>query len=195
MSGRSRRPRLSIEERAARRDYVLSRGRDRFTALLRILQAGREMPIVPRDRFDVDWQPWAWRVAKVALAVAGAWLIFGFASTLARDLRVDTWNGPDATVQSGQRLAGCATVNVMHDDDYPTWVRYGGAVFQLLRTLVPVSDPATGATGLTESGYSLGQMRLLTEGPASTATERGRILVILPPARAAQVYAITPECH
>jgi hypothetical protein len=194
MSDRPRRDRLSIAERAARRDYVLSRGRDRFTALLRILQAGREMPLVQRGGYEVDWRSWAWRIGKVVLAVAAVGFAGLFALDLVRDQRVDTWAGPDGSVRSGRHLAGCVEADGLRDEVYPSWVRFSGSVFVLLHVLRPVADPAVGGTGLTESGYSLGQMRLLTEGPAASAPERGRIFLILPPAVAAEVYTVTPEC-
>ena len=72
MSDRPLLDRLSIEERAERRDWVLSRGHDRFTALLRVLRAGQEMPILPRRRFDWDWE-WhevGWLALKVAAVLA-----------------------------------------------------------------------------------------------------------------------------
>lgn len=86
MSDRPLLDRLSIEERAQRRDYVLSRGHDRFTALLRVLRAGKEMPIVPRRRFDWDWgwQDVGWLALKVAALLAAAWLAMSFAVGVAR---------------------------------------------------------------------------------------------------------------
>jgi hypothetical protein len=50
-------PRASVEERAQRRER-LQAGRDRYAALLRSLQAGREVQLVrPGARIRVEWHP------------------------------------------------------------------------------------------------------------------------------------------
>ncbi len=184
--------RLSMEERAERRDWVLSRGRDRFSALLRVLQGGQQLPIEPRRRIDdVDWERVRWIVFKVALGLA---VLFGLGLvgySIWRDAKVDTWSGPDASVQSGQRLRDCLVVNRLPaDETLPSWVRFEGAVYRRGRTSRALDDTSVGVTGYPETGYSLGPARLLL-GPEGS----GQLLMVVPPSPMALVYEPTPECR
>lgn len=193
MSDSRRPPRLSIEQRAARRDFVLSRGHDRFSALLRVLQGGREMELQPRPRLAFDLGPWPRRAAWLAVVLAIGALAASPVAAMLRDLRVDTWDGPDRTVQSGQRLSGCASVNVLHDDIYPTWVRYEGVVYQKL-DLQRYLDAQPSGVRLAEPGYSLGPMRLLVDDAVVTGGEPDSVLIVLPPSRLAVVYVPAAGC-
>ncbi len=186
-----REQRLSIEERAERRRWVLSRGHDRFTALLRVLQGGRQLPVQRRRRLeDVDWEQLRWTAVKAAVALALLAAVGLFLHSIWRDLKVDTWSGPDATVQSGQRLRDCPVVNQLPSDDaLPAWLRFEGAIYRRGRTLRGVADPSLGGTGYPETGHSLGSIRLLLD-----RDDRRRVLLIVPPARAAVAYELTPEC-
>ena len=118
--------RLSIAERAAKRDRMEHSGRDRFGSLLRTLQAGRELPVGTAQKARYEWHPIFGRLIVAVIVVVVAWFALRAGVTVWRDNTTDTWAGPDATVQSGQRLGGCDPVNILHDDAFPTWIRYPG---------------------------------------------------------------------
>lgn len=139
----ARRP--SIRERAARRGTLDERGRDRYDSLLRHLQAGRELPVQPRRgrrwRFGgLDIDPSGPRLVALALIVAIGW---GLASLVVEAFRrdaVDTWSGPDATVQSGQRLPSCPGVIERPDVAFPSWIRFDGRVYAWTDSAIPLGD-------------------------------------------------------
>ena len=162
--------------------------RDRYSSLVRALQAGREVPVAARRRGPSmwDWHPIARRLLMAIVAAVVVYYGARFAWNAVRDARVDTWSGPDATVQSGQRLAGCPAVDALHDDTFPNWVRYGGAVYVLTGRYRPIGgDASPGRTTLAEAGYSNGTMRLLlTETPGSGPPDES--LYLRPPSLAGQ---------
>ena len=71
------------------------------------------------------------------LAVAGfAWY---------RDQQTDAWTGPDSTVTSGQRLAGCAPIAILPSDpDFPNWVRYNGRIYARTDDIRPMGSSNVG---------------------------------------------------
>ena len=87
-------------------------GRDRYDALLRHLQAGREIPVQPRQRtpLGLDIHPSAGKVVLGAVVILVLWFAAIAVTDWLRYDRVDTWAGPDATVTSGLRLAGCPDI-------------------------------------------------------------------------------------
>jgi hypothetical protein len=191
------RPRPSIAERAARRQALQRSERDRYSNLVRALQAGREVPLRPRTGERLRWHPVAWLLLRIALVGA---LVYG-AAVLAhrfwREQAVDTWAGPDATVTSGQRLAGCAPANAQYHADLPTWVRYGNQTYVLTerqRPLVGAGMP--GETRQIETGYSLDRLRILipTELPPDQRDPPSRILLVAAGSYAAAIFQHTPEC-
>lgn len=73
--------------------------------------------------------------------------------------RVDTWAGPDASVQSGLRLAGCPEVSFQEDVYFPSWVRFDGKVFRWTDAGSPIGPNSVG-TAYVASGYTLGDLQL-----------------------------------
>ncbi|HET7677074.1 MAG TPA: hypothetical protein VFK38_04410 [Candidatus Limnocylindrales bacterium] len=194
MSEPTPRPRLSIEERAARREQLLHGDRDRFQNLVRSLQAGRELSLSDARRQRFAWHPIARSLAVIAAIVLVEYLAVIVVHNAFRDARVETWQGADNSVQSGQRLAGCPTVNVLHDEVFPTWLRYGGRTYRWTERYRPVLGAVPGETGFTETGYSLGSLRLLVEDRTPDGRARRFVLIHQSPAVAAKVFEEEPDC-
>jgi hypothetical protein len=188
------RVRPSIEERADKRRRLQGSGRDRFGNLVYALRAGREMPFYGRRAERLRWHPIAWRLVKLIALIAVVYALAWVASEYWRAQRVDTWQGPDTAVTSGQRLDGCARANTVHDDYLPSWIRYNGRTYLLTDAAWPVlGQGARDATGQIETGYELGDRRLLT--PNTTAPgEPTRVLIVRPPTYVASVYVYAAEC-
>ncbi len=192
------RERMSIAERAARRDRVVT-GHDRYSSLVRVLRAGREIPLRPRRRRrlaalfdDLDWHPIATRlvvlVAVVAIVVTGAKL----GGDWLRERTVSTWSGPDASVTSGQRLDACPDATAPASvETYPNWVRYGGQLY--VRT-DDVRPGLVDGVSYLDSGYHLDHLLLvLLEGtPAGRA--RQELMLWSDGAMAGYVYHVAPGC-
>jgi len=191
----SSRGRPSIAERAERRERMDAGGRDRYSTLVRTLQAGRDVPLgrVRETRFE--WNPIFWTLVKLALVLVAAYFITLFAYNWWRDQRVDTWTGPDAAVQSGQRLAGCDAANRQHDDLFPTWVRFQGVVYVLTDRRRPVignSEP--GRTQFVETGYSQERIRILLPAAPVAGQPPDDLLLVVPPAFAGRIFDADPSC-
>ncbi len=152
--------RPAIDERAARRASLTSRSDDRYEALIRHLQAGHELPVPSRRRsFGVDIHPSAGRIVIVALVVAAIWLGAIAVTDWVRQGRVDTWAGPDGSVQSGLRLEGCPDLVFREDVYFPSWIRFRGEIFQWGDSLTPIG-PNSVPRSFEETGYALGDLRL-----------------------------------
>jgi len=186
--------RLSISERAAKRDRMARSGRDRYGSLLRTLQAGRELPIGTAERARYEWHPIFGRLIVGVIIVIVGWFALRAGVTIWRDNTTDTWAGPDATVQSGQRLEGCAPVNILHDDAFPTWIRYGGSIFAMANARRPVADVTTEygyeATGYTNDSRLL--LRMLD--PATGSPRADQLLIYDPRADTGELYRFLPDC-
>lgn len=187
-------PRPSIAERAARRDRIEAAPGDRYRNLLRTLRAGREVPLDHDSRAEWGWNPILWKLLALITAVVVLYAGLRIGGDWLRQHRVDTWSGPDTTVQSGQQLAACPGVSAYNDDVFPNWVRIGARVFTLSDAIRPVPAPGVGETTYTESGYGLGQLRLLYDDATPLGHERAYVLVYAPPALAARVYQAVPGC-
>jgi hypothetical protein len=188
------RPRPSIEERAARRAYIESSGRDRYDGLLRHLRAGREIQPQPRGRLSLDWHPIARRMLlAIGLGVA-VYLAITWAASLVRDVTVETWQGPPGmTVQSGQQLESCPAIAAPPNPVFPRWIRYDGAVFQRADRAIPVG-PVPDPANYVDSGYTLGSMRLYEVRLAGIGPPGSRLLVRNLSAPAGEVYRLVPGC-
>jgi hypothetical protein len=186
------RPRLSIEERAERRERVERGGHDRYTSLMRALYAGQEVPLRNRRARSLEWHPIAGRLLLAALVAVLAYFAISTGYNAWRDSRVDTWIGPDGSVASGQRLTDCPLVNALHDDTFPTWVRFEGKVYRLTGTIRPVGSGPT--PDYPATGHELGLLRLhrVTNTPAGLSGEI--ILLKLADAPVGQVFELTPDC-
>ena len=161
MSSEEPRQRPLVEERAARRERMNAPDRDRFSSLMRALQAGTEVPVRSRGRDRrIEWNPIGWTLIKVAVIVVIAWFGVSVITGWIRDNRVDTWSGPDPTVQSGERLAACSEVELGRDAAFPSWIRYKGAIYRLTSSARPFIGPGV-TPGFHDSGYSLGSLHLI----------------------------------
>ena len=72
------------------------------------------------------------------LIVVAIWLGAIFVTDWIREGRVDTWVGPDTTVQSGLRLDGCPDIVFRENVYFPSWIRFEGKVFRWARQ--PAAD-------------------------------------------------------
>jgi hypothetical protein len=193
VSSRPHRP--SIDERAARRDRVERGGADRYASLMRALSAGQEMPWQRRGyrTISLEWHPIAWTLLRVAVVVVIAYgaVVIGYNAW--RDSRVDTWAGPDATVSSGQRLADCPVVNGLHDDVFPTWIRFGGSVYGLTDLIRPVGSAPT--ADYPDTGYRLGSLRLHRIANTPDGQAGQIVLIKLESSAVGQVFELRPDCQ
>lgn len=189
------RERLSIADRAARRDRLSSGDRDRYSNLLRSLQAGREIPLREARSMRFEWHPVVWTLLKLTALVLVVYFVGNFAWNAWRDTQVEIWAGPDATVQSGQRLAGCVGANAQHDELFPTWLRYGGRVYLMTSENRPVGSEGSLAKGYEHSGYTLSNLQLLLLNNSPQGRAREELVVHNPPAFAGRVFRVAPECQ
>lgn len=186
------RARPSIEERAARRAYLETHGKDRYDSLLRHLRAGREMAIEPRGRWRVEWHPIARRLVLVALAVAAVYAVATFTAAQLREARVDAWAGPDA-VQSGQRLASCPAVFAYGDPVFPNWIRFEGSIFVPAAAQLPIGRSNIGVY-YHDSGNTLGLLRIYRVTISGLGEPGSRILVHSEGAPAGELYRRVEGC-
>jgi hypothetical protein len=185
--------RPSIAERAARRDEIQAHGHDRYATLLRSLQAGHELPVYRRGgRLAVNWHPILATLIKVAAVVVIAYVAVRVGTQWLREGRVVTWDGPDATVQSGVRLAGCPTVDRIRVEDFPSWVLYSGSIYRYTGDKRPYLGPTT--PGFTQTPYTSEAMRLALIENTPDGLARDTILIWLQGALAGIEYARVPEC-
>jgi len=190
------RRRLSIEERAARRDAINHAGRDRWAALVRSLQAGRELPVGRpagrRVRISID--PVFWTVLKLVAVGLAVYAIAIGAQTWIRERAVDTWAGPDAAVTSGLTLAGCPDASGIRDPTFPSWLKVGDAVYLLTDRRRPFLE-IEGARGFSDSGYHNGALRLLWIDDTPAGRARDDVFVWQEKAIAGLTYAREPACR
>ena len=187
------RSRPTIGERAARRARIEQGGADRYSSLVRALHAGEEVPIEQRRRGQrLRWHPIAWTLLRLAVVLVFGYLALSFAFTTWRDSRVDTWTGPDTSVTSGQRLAGCPLVNNLHDDVFPTWIRFEGSIYRNTGYIRPVGFEPHEA--YPETGYALGDLRIhrILNTPDGQAGRN--ILLKRESVPTGQLFLITPDC-
>jgi hypothetical protein len=186
----NRRP--TIEERAERRQRVESGGSDRYTSLVRALRAGKEVPIREREARSLEWHPIAGKllIAAIVGVLAYAAIVAGYNAW--RDSRVETWSGPDASVTSGQRLADCPVANALHDDVFPTWVRYAGHVYVASGGVRPVGTVPT--PDFPMAPYQLGELRLHTVANTPDGREGKLIVLRLADAAVGQQFDLNPDC-
>ncbi len=172
-------------------------GRDRYDSLLRHLQAGRELPIQPRRSTrlpEVHIHRVGPRLLLVAAIVAAVWIGAIVVTDRLRAERVDTWTGPDATVQSGLRLAGCDLPTFPEDSYFPGWIRYDGRVYRWADLSAPVSAASIPST-YEPTGYALGSLDLYLIDSSESGRNRERIMIRNGQADAGAVYLLVPGCQ
>ncbi len=186
--------RRSVGERAAQRDRMQRAGRDRYSSLMHTLHAGQELPWQqprPQSR-RLAWHPIAWKLLRVAVIAVLLWIGITTALGLWRDVRVDVWSGPDASVTSGQRLADCPLVGRVTDSLFPNWIRYDAKIFLLTDTIRPMGfepDADFPPTGYSHGSMALYRVAITPEGQA------GRIVVVkFETSAVGQVYRLAPDC-
>jgi hypothetical protein len=190
------RNRLSIEERAARREEVNRAGRDRWAALVRSLQAGRELPVgrKARRQFHFSINPVFWTIIKLAAVGVAVYAIALGVQTWVREGSVDTWSGPDAAVTSGLNLAGCPEASQIRDSVFPSWIRTSEGVYLFTERRRPFVG--IGRTqGFSDSGYRSGALRLLWIDDTPAGRARDDVFVWQEPAIAGLTYAREPACR
>lgn len=191
-SGRNR-PRASVEERAERRERLRA-GRDRYAALLRSLQAGREVQLArPGASLRLEWHPIARKLIAGTIVLVLLWYGARAASDWIRRGQVTTWTGPDATVQSGQVLAGCPAVDSIDNPVYPSWVRWNGRVYAYSgwkRPFLGIDQ----TQGFSDPGYRSGDLHLYLIDNTPDGQSRDTILLWIDGGIAGVEYARAPDC-
>jgi hypothetical protein len=184
--------RRSIGERAASRDRVEAAGGDRYQNLLEILREGRPPARDETRRARIEWHPIARKLLLAALVAAVVWAVGAAAATYWRQVRVETWSGPDASVTSGQQLASCPVQIDYRDPVFPTWVRFEGKVYAGLDQIRPVGSGPSAAYPST--GYRLGDLELLriANSPAGRAGET--VLLKLVSVGVGELYGVVEGC-
>lgn len=184
--------RVSIEERAKRRDRIVSHGSDRYASLLHALQAGRDVSAPPRRRTRVNWHPIARKLLLATALVVSLYLVATVSLRLWRESTVDTWTGPDATVTSGQKLAGCAALAPGYDDVFPRWVRFEGRMFLNTGFVRPVGSNDDGS--YVPTAYTLRDIELfrITDTPAGR--DGSDIMLKLTRVETGVLFREAPEC-
>ena len=191
------RERMSIAERAARRDRIVG-DRDRYSSLVRVLRAGREIPLQPHPRRrlafldDLAWHPIATRltivVAVIVLAAVGAKL----GGDWVRERTVATWTGPTATVTSGQRLDSCPELTTIAQvETYPNWLRYGGRLYLRTDTVRP---GLIDGVSYVDSGYRLDHLFLVLLQNTPAGRARQEVMVWSDGAMAGYAYHEATGC-
>jgi hypothetical protein len=168
-------------------------GRDRYSSLLRTLQAGQELPWQQRrGTRRVVWHPIAGTLLRAAIVAILLYVALTAALGLWRDARVDTWSGPDASVTSGQRLEGCAQVGSVRDGIFPSWIRFEDIIYRLTETNRPMGFEPDAA--FPQTGYALGSMELYRIANTPDGLAGTIVAVKLDNNAVGRVYRATPDC-
>ncbi len=107
---------------------------------------------------------------------------------------LDTWSGPDATVQSGIVLAGCALPEYQDNGVFPAWVRFDGRIYRWADVSAPISAASIG-TSYKATDYHLNDLRIYRILTSAAARNGERILIRNGEADAGGVYVLVPDCH
>ena len=95
--------------------------------------------------------------------------------------------------QSGQRLDGCAPANILHDDAFPTWIRFGGSVYVMANARRPVAEVSL-ENGYQATGYTNDSRLLLHMFDAAGALRDDVVLIYDPRADVGELYRLQPDC-
>jgi hypothetical protein len=191
------RERMSIAERAARRDRIVG-DRDRYSSLVRVLRAGREIQLQPRRRRrlafldDLAWNPIGTRFAIVIVVLLLVAVGAKLGGDWVRERSVATWTGPTATVTSGQRLDACPGASAISQvETYPNWLKYDGRLYLRTDTVRP---GLIDGVSYVDSGYRLDHLFLvrLENTPAGRAGQE--VMVWSDGAMAGYVYDEATGC-
>lgn len=135
------------------------------------------------------WHPLARTFLVLAIAVALGYVALLFTNEFLRGSRVDTWAGPDASVQSGLALAECPAAEGLGDAVFPSWIRYRDEVVAATGRVAPIG-PAWqyGQTRYAETDYRMGSIRLLLEASLAVDATPDTVLLLQEPAQGARLY-------
>jgi hypothetical protein len=125
----------------------------------------------------------------VALGYGAFALVAGFL----RDNRVETWRGPDATVESGQHLAGCPALDARSDVYFPTWIRFEGKVFGWANASYPIGNVSI-PTSFAPTDYVHDDLRIYRVRSTPEGRNGAVILVRQGEAPAGALYRLEPGC-
>jgi hypothetical protein len=185
--------RRSVSERAEQRERMQRVGRDRYSSLLHTLHAGQELPLQPRaEARRLVWHPIAWKLLRAAVLLVLLYVALTTALGIWRDIRVDTWSGPDASVTSGQRLADCPLAGRVEDSVFPNWIRYDSKVYLLTDAIRPMGfEPDA---DFPPTGYSKGTMSLFRVVNTPDGQEARIVLVKFDTSAVGRVFRHAPDC-
>jgi len=187
------RQRLTIEERAERRDRMERAPGDRYQVLLRSLRAGQEHRPRVFGTAKLEWHPIARKLLVAILIALAVYLVAAGGFRFWRLGHVDAWTGPDTSVTSGQRLEGCAAVDMRdYDSVYPLWVRYAGRVYVATGLGRPL--PTDLADRYDIAPYQLGKLqiwRILDTPDGRAGTD---IVLRFVPDDVGQLFKAAPDC-
>ena len=185
--------RISIEERAARRERIAQRGTDRYSSLIHALQAGREVLDEPQRPDRWQWHPIAAKLLLGAALVVALYALATVGLRLYRESQTETWSGPDAGVTSGQKLESCASIlPADYDPIFPRWVRFEGRLYVLTQYIRPVGTNDRGAYQPT--GYRLGEIQLYRITDTPDGLNGSTILLKLDRVEVGQLFREAPQC-
>lgn len=188
--------RVSIAERAARRQYLEQHGYDSPQGLAAYLRGDRDGGHVRRSRWSLVFHPVARKLVLAFLVAAGVYLAATFVAAQLREVRVDTWtgpSGPDASVQSGMRLEGCAEFRRTDDPVFPNWIRFDDRVYQPAGAQLPVGSTNIGVYYI-DSGYTFESLRIYRVEYEALGEPGTRILVRSGDAPAGGLFEAMPGC-
>jgi hypothetical protein len=151
------------------------------------------VPVRRRRSYGVDIHPSAGKVVGLALVVFLAYAAFAAVAGFLRDNRVDTWQGPDATVQSGQHLAGCPAVDARSDVYFPSWIRFEGKVFSWASASYPMGDLNI-PKSYVATDYAHDDLRIYRVESTPEGRDGKAIIVRQGEAPAGALYRLEPGC-
>jgi len=125
----------------------------------------------------------------VALVIALGYFVLLFTNEFLRDSRIDTWAGPDASVQSGLALPTCPPAEGLGDAVFPSWTRYRDEVYAATGRVAPIG-PAWqyGQTRYAETDHRMGSIRLLLGASLAVDAIPDTVLLLQEPAQGARLY-------
>lgn len=150
---------------------------ERFDRLLDHLRGGRPLPVQHRSAWQAVVQTINTNLLKlVALGITPVlvYVLVGAGFAWYRDQQIDAWTGPDATVTSGQRLAGCTVVDALPSDpDFPNWVHYNSRIYVRTNDIRPLGSSNVGpGLSYVQTNYAHGGLALyLVNTPDAGATQ------------------------
>lgn len=143
-----------------------------------------------RGPLGLDIHPSAGKVVLAALIILVGWLAAIAVTDWIRYDRVDTWSGPDATVRSGLRLAGCPDIVFREDVYFPAWVRFEGEVFRWTDRGAPIGQNSVGRSFL-ETGYTRGDLELFRVANSPDGRAGRQIMIRQGESPVGAIYVVT----